>query len=149
MEAKLGYHWIKHPIALSDKNKDESPFYTGENQEGSLLEYPASNGCQMVDVRRLDSFDFSTSSRIFLKVDTQGNDLNVVLGAAGIMHKIYMIQVECIIQSSYKGTPSLQDFVNEFNLLGFELIKTMAGMPEKTTGVDSHVDLVFQKKLTK
>lgn len=77
---------------------------------------------ETVEVRRLDGLLEelgAAESRIFLKVDTQGNDLDVVRGAAGLLDRVVGLQVELAIRPMYKAVPSYVEVLAELRQLGF------------------------------
>jgi FkbM family methyltransferase len=61
------------------------------------------------------------SPRIFMKLDTQGFDLKVLEGAAGVLDQIAAIQTEVSVKSLYEGTLSFPETIARLNAMGFEL----------------------------
>ena len=92
--------------------------------EPILTERDARN--ELVNVKRLDSvlpsllndLDFC---RIFLKIDTQGYDLEVFKGASGCIDKIQGIQSELSIQPIYKNMPHYLEAIEAYEAAGFDL----------------------------
>jgi FkbM family methyltransferase len=81
---------------------------------------------EKVPVRRLESVIDEVlaerpEARLFLKVDTQGYDLQVVRGAGRRLDAIRALQTELAARSTYAGMPSLPEALRELNGLGFEL----------------------------
>lgn len=79
-----------------------------------------------VEVRRLDGlFDEIVRKhdvkRIYLKLDTQGYDLEVVKGAGGVLSRLAGMQTEVAVQRLYKGMPSYQESIRILTDLGFEI----------------------------
>jgi FkbM family methyltransferase len=77
-----------------------------------------------VATRRLDSWwaeeaDGAYGERIFLKVDTQGCDLDVVRGAAGILERVTGLQVEGSFRHLYEGVPDCLDTLAFLRQAGF------------------------------
>ena len=66
-----------------------------------------------VPVRRLDAIADGLiphdARRIFLKTDTQGFDLAVLRGAAGLYSRIVGIQMELSLKPLYKGMPDITE----------------------------------------
>ena len=60
-------------------------------------------------------------SRVFLKMDTQGFDLEVFRGAAGCMDCIQGIQSELSVQPLYKNMPHYLESLQTYESAGFEL----------------------------
>jgi FkbM family methyltransferase len=60
--------------------------------------------------------------RIFLKLDTQGWEIEAAKGAEGIMDRVLAVQTEMSFISLYDGTPSFQDSLDFFETRGFEVL---------------------------
>jgi FkbM family methyltransferase len=99
-----------------------------EPSEYSLARTPGESSVvaeEEVLMRRLDSWcaselDGACGGRIFLKVDTQGCDLEVVRGAAGILDRVGALQVEGSFRHLYEGTPHFLDTLAFLREGGFE-----------------------------
>ena len=79
-----------------------------------------------VTVRRLDSvFGEAVTSiqepRVFLKMDTQGYDLEVVSGAEAIMRQILGLQSEVSVDPIYDDMPHYLEALETYEGLGFHL----------------------------
>jgi FkbM family methyltransferase len=77
-------------------------------------------GTETVTVHRLDAvFDELTggSSRIFLKSDTQGNDLSVIAGLGS--HRVLGVQLELSFMSIYDGAPDCIEALTTLKTAGF------------------------------
>jgi FkbM family methyltransferase len=79
-----------------------------------------------VEVMRLDSLIPSIVTgvedpRIFLKMDTQGFDLQVVEGGAGCLHLVVGIQSEISVVPLYEDMPSYTESLAKYHDLGFQL----------------------------
>lgn len=71
-------------------------------------------------------------SRAFLKIDTQGYDLEVLAGAGRALEDCPLIQTELSVQPLYEGAPDYRDAIEALTSLGYEL----AGVhPVSTDGV--------------
>ncbi len=81
---------------------------------------------EAVTVARLDSTypnlgEIRDAKRIFLKIDTQGHDLEVFRGAAGCLSKVALIQLELSVNPIYEGTPTWNEAIEEVRANGFAL----------------------------
>lgn len=81
---------------------------------------------ERVPVRRLDSFlplirSLVTAPRIFLKMDTQGFDLNVVAGAGAVLPLVQLLQSELSVQPLYDGMTPYTEALAAYGDLGFAL----------------------------
>lgn len=79
-----------------------------------------------VPVRRLEAvlgelLADRPAARIFLKMDTQGYDLQVVRGAGRRIDAIRALQTELAARPTYAGMPTLPEALAELGALGFEL----------------------------
>lgn len=73
-----------------------------------------------IQIERLDQlYDPNWGERLFLKSDTQGNDLEVIDGASGIMNLVHGVQVEAGVLSIYEGAPDVLDVIERLKGLGF------------------------------
>ncbi len=80
---------------------------------------------ERVDVRRLDAvlpqlLEVDTQ-RIFLKLDTQGWDIEVLEGASGCLDRIVALQLEVSARPIYEGVPSYLEALGYATSLGFHL----------------------------
>jgi FkbM family methyltransferase len=76
-----------------------------------------------VPVRRLDSvLSLPDDTKIFLKTDTQGHDLDVIRGAEGLMSRIVGIQCEISVTPVYKDAPHYTEVLSGLEALGFSLL---------------------------
>jgi len=84
------------------------------------------NSCE-VKIKRLDSFldeilALVPEPRIFLKMDTQGYDMEVVKGASKCIEKVLCLQSEVAVQANYDKMPSYLDALKYYESLGFQLV---------------------------
>lgn len=130
-------NWIVKNVALSDRDGVASFNIMAENQFSSLQspkdsEFPSLSYANRVEKRvqveclRLDGiFDDlvgkSGCSRVFLKMDTQGHDLSVFAGAAGVMERIRALQSEISFKRIYEGAPLYHEVMDTYCRHGFDL----------------------------
>lgn len=81
---------------------------------------------ERVDVRRLDTVFEDVvaplrNPRVFLKMDTQGWDLEVLAGADGCLSHIDAFQSEVSVQAIYERMPNLAASLAEFERRGFAI----------------------------
>ena len=81
---------------------------------------------QSVRVRTLDSvlgecIDGISEPRLFIKVDTQGWDLEVLRGGRRALAHTLGLQTELSVKPLYKGMPSYVETISELTGYGFEL----------------------------
>jgi FkbM family methyltransferase len=83
-------------------------------------------GVEKVQIRTLDAVlaeaDIDCSARgVYLKLDTQGFDLEVIKGADRSLKHIRGLQTEASIRPIYQGMPTYIEAVNTLNKSGFDL----------------------------
>jgi FkbM family methyltransferase len=138
---RRGRNWRAAPcVAVGDETR-QSTLYISENIVSSSLAHIATahleaapttrvTGSIDVEVRTLQSLvtDLGiTSNRIFLKMDTQGTEDQVLAGGAPIMDRIAGIKVELSAVELYEGQklyPEMDDLIRG---LGFQLWDVVAG----------------------
>jgi len=80
----------------------------------------------LVDVKRLDDIFASLCrehgiERPYLKMDTQGYDLNVLRGGAASLGQFVALQTEASVLAIYKDMPNWRQVVDYLGGVGFEL----------------------------
>lgn len=68
------------------------------------------------DIKKAHTFE-----NIFLKLDTQGFDLEVFEGASGCLDLIQGVQTEVSVMPIYKNMPTFEDSLQAFKSKGFEV----------------------------
>lgn len=77
---------------------------------------------EVVPVERLEGVLAALDgARVFLKVDAQGSDLEVLEGAGERLEAVAAVQFEAPIKPVYAGMPTPQDLVAHLGARGFEL----------------------------
>lgn len=89
-------------------------------------EYPASRASRQekVEIHRLDDVWPSLvgdTKRIFLKLDTQGFDLEVLKGASKHLSAVVVLQMELSLKPIYNDMPKFGDALSYAEDLGFEV----------------------------
>jgi len=98
-------------------DRDAAGLFRGENEVTERIE---------VEVRTLDDVlpeleRRFAPKRVYLKLDTQGYDLEVVRGGRASMSRICGLQTEASVRQIYQGMPDYATTIREFEGLGFEL----------------------------
>lgn len=110
--------------ALSLKINPES------NEMSSLLNLhrqPQGISEEAVQVEPLDAIFSSlikpvVDPRVFLKIDTEGYDLQVVRGAANALPHILTLQTEIFVHPVYEQAPHYLKALQEYEQMGFKLV---------------------------
>ena len=77
-----------------------------------------------VETKKLDDvvFNFNNLSNIFLKIDVQGSELDVLKGAKKLLKKINFIFIECSLVPFYENQMLFDEIVVFLNKYGFKLL---------------------------
>jgi FkbM family methyltransferase len=121
--------WRGHRLALGSADERRPMLVADMTVMSSLLEPLAgTRDCrsEVIEIRRLDALvpqilsEFGVS-RLFLKMDTQGFDVEVFKGASGCLEAIHGLQSEISVQPLYKDMPHYLDALAVYEGAGFEL----------------------------
>jgi FkbM family methyltransferase len=107
----------------------------------------ASEGVVTVPINRLSSvlpkIAGDTPRRFFLKMDTQGYDLEVFAGAADVLPRIVGLQSELSFMSLYEGAPAWREAIASYERAGFVLSALAPVGHDATTGALIEMDCVM------
>lgn len=105
-------------------------------------------GIEEIEIKKLDSIFNSLNienKNIYLKIDTQGYEKQVLDGAQEFLKMVSGIQLEMNLIPSYKNTTSFNDMSFVLNNLGYKLVTVESGFYNNETGKLMEVDGVFFK----
>jgi FkbM family methyltransferase len=116
----LGAEPGKLPFHIAVESTAMSSFHAPLNDDWRLL-------TELVDMVRLDSIfdrivDGIGSPRVFLKMDTQGYDLEVFKGADGCLDDILGLQSEVSAHAIYENMPHYLDAIQHYEKSGYRLM---------------------------
>jgi len=147
--------WDCYNLAIGDTDGQTEINIAGNSVSSSILDInathtqaaPASKyiGKQTIQIRSIDSIWNELNvgkSHIYMKVDTQGFEKHVLLGAKDSLKKIKAIQLEMSVQTLYEGEDLYYQLSDVLYKEGFRLIKIMRGMT-KPNGELLQFDGVF------
>ena len=103
-------------------------------------------GSETVPVSRLDTMaeDLRVGGqKLFLKIDVQGFESQVLEGAAGLLDRIQGVQLELSLVPLYEGQTLFLPLVDSLTEKGFELWALIPGMIDQETGRTFQVDGIF------
>lgn len=125
--------WYAEQLALGPKEGVTTINVGDKIYTSSVLEYGVAykgldpelrSEPQEVQMARLDSWVSRSpyqESRVFMKLDVQGYERQVLEGAKGILNKVQMIQIELSLVGLYSGTWKFTEAVSWFERNGYEL----------------------------
>jgi FkbM family methyltransferase len=155
--AKDDDDWIVVPIALGDASGEVELKVSEDGVLSSLLpaspvglaEYDALRRTESARVRiaRLDEVLTEVApgaQRIFLKSDTQGFDLRVLEGAAGVLDRVVAIHIELSPQPFYDGAPDYLEVLAWLRERGFEPSDVVPGAMH--AGLLAEIDCLLRRR---
>ena len=135
--ASVDRDWDVYNLALGQENSQQTIYIAGDSAFSSLLK--SNDWCEgefgdesvgkreeTVIVRRSSDVLAETiknldRSRIYLKMDTQGYDLEVFKGLGAMSNKILALQSEVSVVPIYQGMPHLTASISFFEQAGFDI----------------------------
>jgi FkbM family methyltransferase len=103
---------------------------------------------ETVPLRRLDDVAGSylePDERVFLKIDAQGYEAEVLAGAAGLLERLAGIQLEMALVPLYEGERPFRAMLDELSALGFEPHLFLPGYFERKLARQLQIDGVFMR----
>jgi FkbM family methyltransferase len=103
-------------------------------------------GREHVPIARLDRIAatwLQKGEEVFLKIDTQGYERQVLEGARDLLAGLRGIQLEMSLVPCYEGEPGFRDLLDRLEAAGFELYLLLPGYFERKLGRQLQVDGVF------
>lgn len=131
--------WSVHQVALGSADRTSVMHVACDTAFSSLLtpndfsrqrfRQSVVDGEQVVSVRRLDSMletivSPGRDARMFLKLDTQGYDLEVFAGLGRFAASVAMMQSEVSLIPIYKGMPHWTESIATYERAGFAVAAT-------------------------
>jgi FkbM family methyltransferase len=106
---------------------------------------------EFVSVRRLDSLapsipPLDSFRHIFLKLDTQGFDLDVFAGAAALLPRIDVLQSELSMVPIYQGMPHFTDALAQYDAAGFILCSLVPVVRDPHTLIPIECDCLLLRR---
>jgi FkbM family methyltransferase len=115
----------------------------------SAAPYSGYLSSEKTPVRRLDDvLSTPPGARIFLKLDVQGFESQVLAGAPQTLSRALAVQLEMSLVPLYEGEILFQQMCTEMNRLGFDLWDLEPSFRDSATGRLLQVDGVFTRDMT-
>ena len=86
------------------------------------------------------------NKRIFLKIDTQGYEKEIIKGASKVLNRLHCIMLETSITPMYKGEESYKKIIEFMKKKGFYVWAIERGFSNKKTGRVNQLDVIFVNK---
>lgn len=150
--------WRVHRLALGDRDGTAELNLAGNSLSSSILDMlpahadsaPESRfvGTEVVSTRRLDALFGELAAdggKVFLKIDTQGFERQVLDGAAGCLAQIDTLQVEMSLVELYAGAPDFAELLALLGDHGYTLVGLEPGFADPATGRLLQTDGMFHR----
>ncbi len=110
--------------------------------------WPATAGTDEIEVlvRRLDDETSSLGTGIFLKIDVQGYELQVLQGAIGTLTRTTLIVAEVLFESLYENQTGVADLIAYLDIHGFRLAEVLHQHRPNGDEFIAYADLAFVSK---
>lgn len=143
-------------VALGDISDNISFYQNAHSHASSVLEVsnfqkssvPKTKNFHKIEVQcwRLDDFSFKIPIKgpTLLKLDVQGFEKNVLIGAQKLLAQIDYIVLETSFISMYKNEPLFDEMHSFLKTLGFVLIAPIGIVPSENF-VFPQLDMLYQK----
>lgn len=141
-------------VLTSDNSEYDKKWYIGKTSEQLSVVKEQKLTTREVKVDSLHSIlsdvpKLKTGPIHFVKIDTQGNDINVVKSMKEFRDKTLFIQMECVSSHNkdivlYKGQQIMEDDIKDMDDMGFSVYDFIDYGAEKNAGPEA--DVVFYNR---
>jgi FkbM family methyltransferase len=156
--ARTDPNWTVLNYALGERNERRELHIAGNSYSSSVLPMLESHaqaapesvyvGSESIEIKTLDSVFASikgNARRCYLKIDTQGFELPVLLGAEASLASIDTVQLELSVIPLYEGQSLYLEMCSWFAERGYELVSIEPGFGESSSGRMLQFDGVFHR----
>jgi len=158
LNSKADKKWILENFALGNEEGEIMMNISENSVSSSILDMlpahvesaPFSKyiSKEKIKICKLDSIFnnyYKEGDRIFLKIDAQGFEKNVLEGAEKSLIKINGIQLEMSLVSLYKGDTLFEEMIAYLKLRGFKIYSLEPGFSHPTSGQLLQMDGIFYR----
>jgi len=143
LQAALGETSADRDLRVSENSVSSSLLEVGDRHLQAAVD-SRTVGIEAVRVLPLDSIDVG-GRRLLLKVDTQGYELPVLLGATSTLSRCRLLQLEVSLARLYDGQTDYVALLGHVRELGFEVLNLLPGFRDGSTGQLLQFDLLAER----
>jgi FkbM family methyltransferase len=149
-------NWTAEETAIGSETGEVDVNIAGNIESSSILKMldthtkaaPGSAGTevQKAKLQTLDSFfpeSIQPTDHIFLKIDVQGYEPQVLLGAGKVLPFVKILQIELSLVPLYDGAPDYKEVIKRIEEMGFQLFSLLPGFSDSETGQLYQMDGLF------
>lgn len=119
--------------------------------ERHIINAPDSHyvGKELISIARLDSLEGEIANphdRVYLKIDTQGYEMEVLKGAVRFLDRVSVLELELSVVPLYERQVLYQQMIQHLDLLDFDLVWVEKGFSELDSGEILQFDGIFLKR---
>lgn len=148
IKAKKQYKDVDYHIALLGAREETVYFNKYETASSILVEYHETNS--IIEQRKLTLLDHVTERFTFepdfIKIDTQGYELEILKGGNNTLNKAEFILLEVSFLDIYKNCPLANDVLDFMNNKGFVVYDICTLMKRPLDKALYQADLLFVRK---
>jgi FkbM family methyltransferase len=150
--------WSAFHLGLGARDHETTIHISGDSQASSLVKmlprheeiapYFSRVGEETISIRKLDTLwddHVPAGSKVYLKIDTQGFEKQVLKGAARSLAHVQIVQLEISILPLYEGTWLLPDVLKHMARRGLTLVSLEYGFCHPETGQMLQIDGIFAR----
>lgn len=100
---------------------------------------------EQVRLRRVDSLALDVLRPALLKIDVQGYEQQVLVGATNTLASVELVECELSIARLYEGQPSFQVMIDQLSSLGFEIVDLDPFFYDREDGRVLALDALFSR----
>ena len=151
-------NWTAYNFGIGEKEKKVEINISENSYSSSILQIlpnhieaaPQSRyiSKERISIKRLDSLheiNIEKLNKTFLKIDTQGYEEQVLIGAKNILDKVEGIQIELSLQPLYEGQSLFTELYEKLKKFNYSLWDLRTGFKNIKTGQIYQVDGIFFK----
>ncbi|MBK8275091.1 MAG: FkbM family methyltransferase [Nitrospira sp.] len=155
--AKSDPKWLVEQVALGEKEGscviNVSGGHGGASSLLTMTEHVVKNApdqavirqeeIRVTTVEKMMEKYYPEGDRLFLKIDAQGYERNVIEGIGSELYRVIGLKVEMSLVENYCGELLMVDMLSRLNNMGFHLVEFENGWSNEKTGEMYQVDGVF------
>lgn len=155
--ARYVQSWIIHPrVALGDHDGEVKINVSGNSVSSSILRmleshssvasestYISSESTPLVRLDSIATQYLKSSSKLFLKIDTQGFEWQVLDGATNLLKEARGVLIELSLIPLYEDQKLWLAMIERMGMEGFTLWSIQRGFTDELTGRTLQVDAIF------